>query len=118
LKLIPIDDLKKENGDGAYLPTEENIKTGKYQPLSRIEFLYINSKSAEKEVVKKFINYYLASAARLSKETGSVPLQSDLYSDIMLRFNKNIKGTILNDDELLNVNTLQKELKIKNAKGL
>lgn len=111
LKLVPIDDLRNDNGTGAYLPTEENIKTGMYQPLSRIEFLYINSKSAEKEIVKKFINYYLASAARLSKETGSIALQSDLYSDIMIRFNKQIKGTILNDDELLNVNTLHKELK-------
>src|SRR5689334_12617935 len=48
LKLVPVDDAKKENGDGAILPSAETINNGTYQPLSRPVFIYVSTKANEK----------------------------------------------------------------------
>lgn len=58
-------------------PTEENIRNGKYLPLSRPLYIYVNKKSLnEKPLVKKFVQFYLKNAATLVKEEGYVPLEN------------------------------------------
>src|SRR6185503_19596422 len=53
LKLVPVDDGKKENGDGAILPSAETFKNGTYQPLSRPIFIYMSTKANAKPEVAK-----------------------------------------------------------------
>lgn len=93
LRAVMIDDENPQNGAGAFTPTEENIKNGRYQPLSRTEYLYINSKSANKEIIKKFVKYYLAVADNLLLEVGGIPLSKQMYLDALKKFDHNETGT-------------------------
>lgn len=118
LKAIPIDDEADSNGIGSYLPTEENILNGTYQPLSRTEFLYINAKSSKKEIIKTFVDYYLISASKLTKEIGGIPLQKEIYLEAMKRFDNRITGTIFIQGETLSADLILKRIKIENEKDL
>lgn len=80
LKLVPIDDEVENTGKGAIFPNEMSIKNGNYQPLSRTEYIYINSSSLEKSIVKDFVLYYVNNAEKLLTEIGGVPLTKDEYS--------------------------------------
>ena len=56
-------------------PTDETVKTGKYKPLSRSLYIYVNKKSLkEKPEVRAFVEYYLKNASKAVKLTGYVPL--------------------------------------------
>ena len=56
-------------------PTDETVKTGKYKPLSRPLYIYVNKKSLkEKPEVRGFVEYYLKNASKAVKLTGYVPL--------------------------------------------
>ena len=56
-------------------PTDETVKTGKYKPLSRPLYIYVNKKSLkEKPEVRAFVEYYLRNASKAVKLTGYVPL--------------------------------------------
>ena len=56
-------------------PTDETVKTGKYKPLSRQLYIYVNKKSLkEKPEVRAFVEYYLKNASKAVKLTGYVPL--------------------------------------------
>ena len=55
--------------------TDETVKTGKYKPLSRPLYIYVNKKSLkEKPEVRAFVEYYLKNASKAVKLTGYVPL--------------------------------------------
>lgn len=86
LKLVPIDDEKDENGAGPIFPTEETVKAGTYQPLSRPLLIYINSKSIERPAVANFVKYFLSNASTLVAEAGYVPLTDNIYKVVMKRF--------------------------------
>ena len=74
LKLVGVD-----NGTGPIFPSDSTVKSGKYAPLSRPEFIYVNANSAKKEVVKQFIKFYIDHAAQLVQEVGYVPLPAGVY---------------------------------------
>lgn len=58
-------------------PTEENIREGRYKPLSRPLYIYVNKKSLkEKEKVKSFVLFYLDNATQLVREEGYIPLKN------------------------------------------
>ena len=59
-------------------PTDENIMEGKYKPLSRPLYIYVNKKSLiEKPLVKSFVLFYFQKANQLVKEEGYVPLKNN-----------------------------------------
>src|SRR5688572_222576 len=50
-------------------PSMENVLKGKYNPLSRPLFIYVNKKSAQdKSEVKEFVQFYLENASLLAKQ--------------------------------------------------
>ena len=56
-------------------PTDETVRTGKYKPLSRPLYIYVNKKSLkEKPEVRAFVEYYSKNAPKAVKSTGYVPL--------------------------------------------
>ena len=68
------DKLEALNINGV-APTEENIRSGKYIPLSRPLYIYVNKQSIkDKPLVKKFLLFYLKNAGQLVREEGYVPL--------------------------------------------
>ena len=62
LKLVPVDDGKKENGDGPIAPTAETVRNGTYQPLSRPLFIYVARKAADRPEVQTFVDSYFSVA--------------------------------------------------------
>ncbi len=79
LKLVPVDDGKRENGDGPILASPETVRNGTYQPLSRPLFIYVARKSADRPEVQKFIDSYFTRGKDLVAEVGYVPLTDQIY---------------------------------------
>lgn len=90
LEAVPIKVGDKE----PILPTPENVENGTYQPLSRPLFIYVSLKSAERDEVAKFVEFYLQNAADLVQEVGYVPLPKRAYELALERFRKRLTGSV------------------------
>ena len=78
LKLVPVEDGKKDNGDGPIVPSTETVRNGTYQPLSRPLFIYVARKAGDRPEFQQFVNAYFTSNALIS-EVGYVPLTPEIY---------------------------------------
>ncbi|GMB07616.1 PstS family phosphate ABC transporter substrate-binding protein [Thermolongibacillus altinsuensis] len=77
LKVVPID-----AGNGPVEPTHETIQSGKYTPLSRPLFTYVNVKSLkEKAQVYDFAKFILENGAEFAEEVGYVALPEEQYQE-------------------------------------
>ncbi len=65
----------------AVKPTDETIEAGKYTPLSRPLFLYVNVKSLRKPHVAAFLNYYIKEGQALVGEVGYVQLSESILAE-------------------------------------
>jgi phosphate transport system substrate-binding protein len=92
LKLLPIDDDKKDNGEGPITPTTETVRNGTYQPLSRPLFIYVARKAADRPEVQKFVESYFVSQA-LIREVGYVELTPQIYDLAKKHFAERKLGT-------------------------
>lgn len=101
LKLVPI---KMDETSEAIYPTDETVSTGVYQPLSRPEFIYVNTKSAQIPVVQEYIKFYLENAASLSREIGGVPLPPEVYTLSYEKFKHLISGSIFENKSVVGAN--------------
>lgn len=63
----------------AVAPATDTVISGEYAPYSRPLFIYVNASSMKKPEVKKFVEYYLANAAKLAEEVQYFPLPEDVY---------------------------------------
>jgi phosphate transport system substrate-binding protein len=91
LKSLPI--VEKE-GKPAVSPSEATVINGTYQPLARPIFIYVNAKAIAKPEVKKFVDFYMVNAAKMSKEVKYVPLPADAYKAASEHIVKGKKGTV------------------------
>jgi len=90
LKALPID-----NGDGAIVPSDETVRSGTYQPLTRPLFIYVNREHLdENPALQDFVTYYLIHAPFLTRTVGYTPLPEEAYSAISDRFDQRIVGTV------------------------
>jgi phosphate transport system substrate-binding protein len=60
-------------------PTDETILSGKYAPLSRPLFLYVNRRSLMKSEIISFLRFYLDRGPALVKEVHYIPLPASGY---------------------------------------
>ena len=63
----------------AIAPTDETILSGKYKPLSRPLFLYVNKKALSRTEVIAFLRFYLDRGPNLVKEVHYIPLPESGY---------------------------------------
>lgn len=91
LKALPI--VEKE-GKPAVTPSAETVIAGTYQPLARPIFIYVNTKSMAKPEVKKFIDFYMTSGAKMAKEVKYVPLPAAIYTSNLKHIADKKVGTI------------------------
>ncbi len=94
LKLVPVDDGKADNGEGAIRPSPDTIRTGTYQPLSRPVFIYVSRKASERPEVHKFVEFYLENADKLVREVGYVGLGGAAYTLVADRFARKTIGSV------------------------
>jgi len=88
LRAVPID-----GGNGPVEPSYESVQTGKYQPLSRPLFIYVSSKSAGKEEVQKFVEFYLDNVGKIAKQVGYIALPENAYKLVKKKFAERKTGT-------------------------
>lgn len=95
LKAVGID-----NGKGSpVLPSKQTVENGTYQPLSRPIFIYVNAKSANRDDVKQFVEYYMSNAPKLVSEVNYVPLPAQAYTIAMKHFRERKLGTVFGGKE-------------------
>jgi phosphate transport system substrate-binding protein len=94
LKVVAIDDLKSDNGDGPVLPSIITIMSGTYQPLSRPIFIYVRDDAVEMPAVDRFVDFYLRTAPNLVGELGYISLPDRAYELVLNRFRNRITGTV------------------------
>ena len=88
LKAVAVD-----GGHGPVLPSRETVENGAYQPLSRPMFIYVNSKSAARPDVKRFVEFYLLQAPTLVPQVKYVPLPAQAYDLALTHFRNGKLGT-------------------------
>ncbi len=91
LKALPI--VEKEGKPGV-LPSEGTVLDGSYQPLARPIFIYVKVKALEKPEVKKFVEFYMAQAAKIATEVKYVKLPADIYKSNLKHMAEGKKGTV------------------------
>lgn len=92
-------------------PTYETIISGKYIPLSRPVFIYVNKKSLEKPEVAKFVQFVLDNNFELTKELGYVPMDAKVMEVVKKRVANKITGTMVHgieDDIITSILTSKK----------
>jgi phosphate transport system substrate-binding protein len=94
LALVPVDDGKPENGEGAIAPTMETVANGTYQPLSRPMFVYVSKSALDRPEIAAFVKYHLENAPALVKETGYIPLPGKAYELAQERVNNRKTGSL------------------------
>ncbi len=93
LKLLGID-----NGDGKPVkPSLDLIRAGKYHPLSRPLFIYVNAESAKRADVKAFVDFYLGNAAKIVEhpKVNYVAFPSEMYELGKKRFAEVKTGSVM-----------------------
>jgi phosphate transport system substrate-binding protein len=74
-------------------PSFDSVINGKYQPLARPIFIYINAKALERQEVKDFVEFYMKNAEALVREVKYVPLPAKAYAYNMDHASKKVLGT-------------------------
>ena len=76
------------------MPSRQTVENGKYQPLARPIFIYVNSKAAQRPEVKHFVEYYLTNGAKAAQSVKYVPLPAKAYKTALSHFKKPKVGTV------------------------
>ncbi len=95
--------LEIDNGKGCVAPSEETVRNGTYQPLSRPLFIYVNRKAADRPEVAAFVRFYLTQGPALVKQVGYVPLSDTVYSLALQRFEARKVGTVFKGEPQVGV---------------
>ncbi len=74
--------IEVDGGKGCVAPTPESIMNKSYAPLSRPLLIYVGRVAFQREVVRKFVQYYLTHAETLVPQTGYIPLTSAQYASL------------------------------------
>jgi phosphate transport system substrate-binding protein len=85
LKIVPINGVT---------PSRQTVENGKYQPLARPMFIYVNAKAAKRPEVKQFVEYYLTNGAKAAVSVKYVPLPAKAYTTALSHFRKPKLGTV------------------------
>jgi phosphate transport system substrate-binding protein len=71
-----------------------NVQSGRYQPLARPLFLYVNDKALTgRDEVRRFTTFAIRNGLRFVEQTGDVPLPASTYQLVESKLYKRITGT-------------------------
>ena len=80
--------IKASDASQGVLPSKETVLNKTYTPLSRPLYIYVNKAVLKnKPDIKKFVQYYLEQAPKLSEEVGYVPLPENEYATGLNKLN-------------------------------
>ncbi len=91
--------LAVATSSGPVNPSVANVQSGRYQPLSRPLFIYINDKAlASKPDVQKFATFAVRNGLSLVGVAGDIPLPASTYQLVESKLYKRITGTAFSGD--------------------
>lgn len=95
LRALPI----AEAGGTPVLPSLTTVQSGRYKPLSRPVFIYINDKTLQQSSeVRAFTTYLVRNGLRFVDEAGLVPLPASTYRLVESKLYRRITGTSFGGD--------------------
>jgi phosphate transport system substrate-binding protein len=81
------------------MPSVANVQAGRYQPLSRPLFIYVNDKAlASQPAVQKFATYTVRNGLRIVGVAGDIPLSPSTYGLVESKLYKRITGSAFSGD--------------------
>jgi phosphate transport system substrate-binding protein len=84
---------------GTVIPSAASVQSGRYQPLSRPLFIYINDKAlASRPDLQKFTTFTVRNGLRLIGKAGDVPLPASTYQLVESKLYKRITGSSFSGD--------------------
>ena len=84
---------------GTVMPSVANVQAGRYRPLSRPLFIYINDKAlAARPDLQKFTTFMVRNGLRFVGKTGDIPLPASTYQLVESKLYKRISGTAFSGD--------------------
>ncbi len=79
-------------------PSRETVETGRYQPLARPIFIYVNAGQLDHSPeLEAFIRFYLEEATKLVPEVGYVALPQEAYTWAQGRVDYRATGSVFKD---------------------
>jgi phosphate transport system substrate-binding protein len=87
----------------AVVPSRETVNNGKYTPLSRPLFIYVNAKAADRPEIKEFVEFYINNGASFAREVAYVDLPARAYTQGLERFQNKTLGTVFADRNTIGV---------------
>jgi phosphate transport system substrate-binding protein len=81
-----------DDGSAAIAPSDETILSGKYSPLSRPLFLYVNRDALVRPEVAAFLRFYLDQGPSIVSEVHSIPLPAAENARSIARLAEALKG--------------------------
>ena len=101
LKLVPV---KATDDAEAVYPSDSTVQFGIYKPLTRPEFIYVNTEAAKKSYVQKFIKFYMENVEALAKDIGYTPLPPEVYQLSYNRFLNGKAGSVFEKRSVVGAN--------------
>ncbi|MFN3927193.1 MAG: PstS family phosphate ABC transporter substrate-binding protein [Pseudanabaenaceae cyanobacterium] len=74
-------------------PTIANVKSGRYKPLARPLFIYVNADSAKRPEVARFVSFYLRRGSQFARKAGYVSFPDAIYARVLSKFTAGKLGT-------------------------
>jgi phosphate transport system substrate-binding protein len=84
---------------GGVAPSVETVKSGKYTPLSRPLFIYVNATVAAKPQIKEFVSFFLKNAGQFATQTRYVSLPDGAYNTAIKHFDNKRTGSVFGGKE-------------------
>ncbi len=84
---------------GGVGPSVETVKSGKYTPLSRPLFIYVNATVAAKPQIKEFVSFFLKNAGQFATQTRYVSLPDGAYTTAIKHFDNKRTGSVFGGKE-------------------
>jgi len=87
--------LAVDGGGGPVTPSQATVEDGRYHPLSRPLFIYVNAEAAQDNpALQAFVRFYLENASTSAEAVGYVPLPQDGYEVALTQFYRGKVGTV------------------------
>jgi len=91
--------LAVASSSGAVHPSVANVQSGRYQPLSRPLFVYINDKAlAARPDLQRFTSYAVRNGLRIVAASGDIPLPASTYRLVESKLYKRTTGSAFSGD--------------------
>jgi phosphate transport system substrate-binding protein len=84
-------------------PSSENARNGRYTPLSRPLFIYVNAESSKRPEVSRFVSFYVRRGESIASDVGYVPLPKSAYLRILSKYTSGKTGTAFGGENQVGV---------------